>query len=97
MAADVGMGVDGETGIDAQRDAGAPAERIRARPDAGELFDALGLNRVDARAEGAVDLVVALGHAAKDDFFGWKAGLENEPELAPRNDVGPAPLIEERA
>jgi hypothetical protein len=76
------------------------AKRRGARPDASQFLDALGLNRVDPRAarlEGAVDLVVALGDAAEDDLLGRETGLENEPELGPRNDVGAAPLIEKRA
>src|SRR5260221_10027042 len=44
-----------------------------------------------------MDLVVELGDAAEHDAIGRKPGLEDQSELAARNDVGAATLAEKSA
>ena len=65
----------------------------RARSDADDLLDALGLHGVDAArssAERTIDFVVAFGDAAEHDPVWREPGLQNEGELTARNDVGAA-------
>jgi hypothetical protein len=76
------MGLRVDVGIDAEGDGRDAPRRRGARVDAAELGPRLGVEELDARGEGGVDLGVGLPDPGVDDARRVGARAERPEELA---------------